>query len=139
MADFVQVDPFDISEAVPTNALVAEGSVGFTDGEGAGTGRVISVGQPGEFQVDSRYAITVVNLSSSVDITVIARNRETIGGAPRMAEVTRFGVPANSPNGRVFVVQGWLLGDGPGQLEIRNDYTVGGGGGFQVHVRARKL
>lgn len=116
--------------------MLVSGTVAFANNDPQGTVKVLSC--PAPSVRPRKVAIVVRNPSAETGLTVKVRNGETLDQA-RQAEVASLSVPLNTAEGKVFVVEGFLLGDGDGSLAISNDQVVGGAGTFTVHVKVRRL
>lgn len=102
----------------------------------AGTNKDIVITFPTLLNQEGLYAVTVNNVSTESDITVICKGQETLNGVTRYPELTRFGVAKNTPDGKTVLVQGLCLGAGA-RLSISNDsaLTVG----FTIGATVRKV
>lgn len=121
-----------------SNEQVYDGSASWANSAAVNTTVNIDITLPAVLQGNALYMVTVTNPSTVSAITVVMRNKGTFGGTARYPELTRFGVPANSPDGRSMLVQGWMLGEGA-RLSLSNDTILGGSDGFTAYVRIRKV
>ena len=91
---------------------------------------------PTQLQGEGLYQIIVTNPSTVSALTVVVKNKETLGTA-KYPELTRFGVSTSSPDGKVIVVQG-LFGEAA-RLTLSNDTVLGAADGFTAYVRVRRM
>lgn len=121
-----------------SNSLVYDGTAVWSNSASATTNIDINIPLPSSLQGNATYEITVTNPSAVSDITVIVKNKETFGGTARYPELTRFGVPKNTVDGKSVLAQGWMLGEA-GRLSLSNDTILGASDGFTAYVRVRKV
>lgn len=91
---------------------------------------------PATLQPQALYKITVYNPSTVTALTVTIQNRETLAGAARYAELTRFGVALNSTAD--FIVQGMFVGEA-GRIVAQNDTALGASNTFSATFRIREV
>lgn len=122
--------------------LLYEGAAVWANSAPVGT--VVDLDLPasalGAREPDAKYAITVRNPSTVTALTLTVRNAETLGGALRYPQLgaSTYAIPINSPQGRTYVVEGFLIGEG-GRLSLSNDTVLGVADGFTADVRVRGL
>lgn len=121
-----------------SNALVTDTTGVWANSAAANTSTNIDVVLPPSLQGNAMYEITVTNPSVESDLTIVVKNKETFSGTSRYPELTRFGIPKNSTDGKCVLVQGWMLGEA-GRISISNDTVLGAAGAFVAYVRVRKV
>jgi hypothetical protein len=123
--------------AVGSNEQVIDTTVAWANSDAAGTTKTVDVTLPDELQGDAKYLVIVTNPSTETTLTVKTQNKETFGSA-KYPEVASIAIPANTPEGKGTIVEGWLLGEA-GRLVLSNDTAIGLTGAFTAEVRVRKL
>lgn len=124
--------------AAGSNEQIYDGSASWANNAAANTAVNIDITLPATLQGSALYMVAVTNPSTVSAITATVRNKGTFGGTARYPELTRFGVPASSPDGRSALIQGWMLGEGA-RLSLTNDTILGAADGFTAYVRIRKV
>jgi len=124
--------------AMGSNEQIYDGSASWANSSALNTTINLDITLPNVLQGNALYMVTIINPSTVSAITAIMRNKGTFGGTARYPELTRFGAPANSVDGRSVLVQGWMLGEGA-RLSLSNDTILGGSDGFTAYIRIRKV
>lgn len=122
-------------------SLLADASVTWADSAGSGTEKQVSVPLPEQQPPGGKYLVIVRNPSTETALTVDVEGREDAwSGGNRFPAHTaeQEAVPSDTPDGKAFLVEGWLLGDG-GRLTISNDSGLTASGGFTADVRVRRV
>ena len=116
-----------IVESAGSNTVLLDSQVVFPATTTAGTANHLSVNLPAPTHPQGWAYIAFVNPSTVSDMTLTFENEETydFSGTPTTlyAVVSTVTVPANTVNGVVHLVQGWLLGDGA-RLTVTNVSTT---------------
>jgi hypothetical protein len=123
------------------NQILVDAQVPFAAAAGVNTTSSIDVSMPASIQPNGYAYLAITNPSTVSTMTVVFQNKEifSASGSPitHYAEVTRQTVPANRPEGVVYIIQGWLLGDGARVVIFNN--TIIEAGGITVAMKARRI
>lgn len=86
----------------------------------------------------TKFVVIVRNPSAVTALTVRVRAVETaLGGATRYPELATLAVPANTPDGKALVFEGYVSGGL--RVSVSNDTVLGVADGFTADVRVRGL
>jgi hypothetical protein len=121
-----------------SNEQVYDGTAAWANSAAQNTAVNIDITPPTVLQGDALNLLIVTNPSTVTDLTVVVKNKGTFGGTARYPELTRYAVAKNLAEGKTFLVQGWMLGEGA-RLTLSNDTALGGSDGFTAYVRVRKV
>lgn len=123
------------------NSLVLDQEFVFAPNESINTVKYLDINLPTTTNGNGWAYLAITNPSTASALTVILQNKETFSysGSPdiKYVEVTRYTLNANTPSGKVYLVQGWLLGDNS-RLVVSND-TQAEVAGFTCKFRVRKV
>lgn len=117
------------------NKALLTTTVSLANSAAAGTTINVDIPLPSKVLADAKYLIIVTNPSTETALDIKVKNKVTLGGTPKYPEIATNSVLVNTPGGKGFVVEGFLLGEG-GRLAISNPTAVGLSGAFtaDVHV-----
>ena len=116
------------SNSAPQNTAGVSGGNGWVD-----------IALPTALQRDALYTVAVTNASADSALTVVVQNAESFTGlGTKYPELVRFSVAANNPDGKIALVQGFLLGTA-GRIVATNDTVLSAGGGFISYIVIRKV
>jgi hypothetical protein len=130
-----------VISATGLNQTLVDSQVNYAAAAGVNTTFSIDVSMPAATHPNGYSYFVVTNPSTVSTMTVVFQNKETFtaSGSPvtHYAEVTRQTVPVNKPEGVVYIIQGWLLGDGARVVVFNN--TIIEAGGVTVAMKARRI
>lgn len=121
--------------------LLVDGSVSWADSAGSGTEKQVAVPLPEVQPPNAKYLVIVRNPSTETALTVDVEGKEAgWSGSDRFPAHTaeQASIPTDTPDGKAFLVEGWLLGDA-GRLTLSNDSALSSTGGFTADVRVRRV
>jgi hypothetical protein len=128
----------DLPKPHKVNQVVIDTTVNWANSEAAGTEKVVDIALPGLLESNTKYLVTITNPSTETALTVKLQNKETFGTSEKYAEVGSHTVAVNTPDGKSFVTEGWLMAEG-GRITLSNDTAIGLAGAFTAEIRIRKL
>jgi hypothetical protein len=119
---------------VGQNQIVGEQSASFPASTDANTNATLVFDLPALPQGSSLYLVTIsIPSALNTSFGVLLEDQITIAGTLTPSAITTLTAPVGTTS---YLVQGWLLGDGPALCVIGNTTTTGAAGDVTVQVRA---